>query len=886
MPHCVVAGCNTTNRYRHTIYSFFNFPKDTETSEKWLQLCGRPDITSPVYHRICSLHFEPSAYERNLKYELLGQPVPANQIRLKPEAVPTLHLPSTGTSGSPGNRGRHIVTDNNQVSSPAVPQLLPLPGPSLYQPPHDGKDMMEPLCEAVKVEVEEEPTVSQASSTSRQPSGVDKVSDHFEDALSQCDEIGIKMEEEEKHMEDFDPVTGHAVFVPELKSNPSSTSDHSEDALFQFDEIGIKKEEDEVCIKDEPIEDLDQVTGSTTFAPALMPKPRRTSLKLAGTVNGTFNSHMAPKRPSTSSHESAAKKSRKTLTIEKKLEVLDRYARGEKTSVIVHAMGLNESTLRTIRASADKIRASAVAGTSASSTRCSHARSTEMERMEKLLAQWIQHQNKTNVPISMAIIQAKAVSLYKDVQGEGEKDKGKTFQGSSGWFSNFKRRYGFHNLTGEAASANVAAAKTYPATLKAIIEEGGYTAKQIFNIDETCLYWKKLPSRTYISVEESRAPGFKASKDRLTLLLGANAEGDYKLKPALVYHSENPRALKGYVKSFLPCYWYSNLKGWMTCSIFKDYFGKLEKELELYCEREKLPFKILLILDNAPSHPPSVENLSSNIQIAFLPPNTTSLLQPCDPGIIKTFKSYYLHSTLTDMVERTNKDKLTVREYWKQFTIKDALHFIKESWEKVPRKCLNGVWKNLCPQLVHDFAGFDIQAKVSKTILECLAKAREAGFEEIEEKDIVELLESHSVDLTNEELLEREKLHTAELEAVRSRSTPETPEPERVLTKKDLQEALSSIREALDILEAKDPNINRSATVSRKVMAELNCYQIMLDQKKKLTTQTKLDQFFRKKTVEVQESEEEEGDMSEEGDTSEEGERGDDDQSEEEEGDK
>jgi hypothetical protein len=57
--------------------------------------------------------------------------------------------------------------------------------------------------------------------------------------------------------------------------------------------------------------------------------------------------------------------------------------------------------------------------------------------------------------------------------------------------------------------------------------------------------------------------------------------------------------------------------------------------------------------NNTPSH--SVPNLS-NVEIHFLPPTTTSHLQPLDAGIIQCFKGHYRRQHLRHLVDCIDND--------------------------------------------------------------------------------------------------------------------------------------------------------------------------------------------------------------------------------------
>ncbi|XP_064099524.1 tigger transposable element-derived protein 1-like [Macrobrachium nipponense] len=240
-----------------------------------------------------------------------------------------------------------------------------------------------------------------------------------------------------------------------------------------------------------------------------------------------------------------------------KMKVIKQSEGGKKVSVIARDLHLPHSTVSTILKDKERIREAVKGSAPMRSTVITKQQSGPIHEMEKLLNVWIESQLQKRVPLSLHILQTKALSIFKTLKERAGADYTQEFSASTGWFKRFKKNF-------------------------------------------NCIMSESL-GKQQVQMRKVRKSSLKVRE---------------------------------------------------------------------YCFENTIPFKVLLLLDNAPSHPPHLADLHPNMKVTFLPPNTTPLIQPMDQGAIAAFKANYLKTTFSQAISATDDDPdLSLRDFWKKYDI-------------------------------------------------------------------------------------------------------------------------------------------------------------------------------------------------------------------------
>ena len=182
------------------------------------------------------------------------------------------------------------------------------------------------------------------------------------------------------------------------------------------------------------------------------------------------------------------------------------------------------------------------------------ARQTQHPEVTEMMELWVSKVMSDDIILTGEVLRQKWIR-FADLVGVPEDDR---LNLSDGWLARFKVRNGLKEFKrhGEAASANSETVERERQRIQTLIEEYGVEPRDLFNTDETGLFYGQAspfhlgsghtdvtdrmpPDR---GLADKKTSGVKEKKVRLTYLLTSNADGLEKLPPLVIGKAKKPRA--------------------------------------------------------------------------------------------------------------------------------------------------------------------------------------------------------------------------------------------------------------------------------------------------------------------------------------------------------
>jgi len=144
-------------------------------------------------------------------------------------------------------------------------------------------------------------------------------------------------------------------------------------------------------------------------------------------------------------------------------------------------------------------------------------------------------------------------------------------------------------------------------------------------------------------------------------------------KPLVIGKTAKPQCYRILDIRKLPVEWRSNRKAWMMSQIMEEWLTAFNGRMKMQNRH------VFLFLDNATCHP---HIKFSNVRLAWFPPNTTSVSQPMDQGIIRNVK-VHCHKLLMQSLLANMDCTSSSSELARNVSVLDAVIWISQAVKKL-----------------------------------------------------------------------------------------------------------------------------------------------------------------------------------------------------------
>jgi len=176
---------------------------------------------------------------------------------------------------------------------------------------------------------------------------------------------------------------------------------------------------------------------------------------------------------------------------------------------------------------------------------------------------------------------------------------------------------------------------------------------------------------------------------------------------------------------------------------------------------------------------------------------------------------------------------VSLKEYWKDYNISNAIDNTKMTREEVILSCIKGVWNKIWTSNQNYGTNCD---NLDMLIKETSEIPEEVGLDSVDPVGITKVLESHSQLMSNEEMYELAQKLTEQLTEDENREDRGT----KTMQTKNVFDVPSAIDMAAEKLFDIDPDWERSCTVKMDIRAMINPYYKVLQEKEKKLIQLTL----------------------------------------------